>query len=111
MTYSVHRVAEQELSDVAAFYRRTVNLRFAGKFFDEFERVAQLLDENPGAATDRGRRSARGARRYPCIALSGGARTTEAGVTWVRFASVKTTIFCGGTGRMRRLDLFHARPC
>ena len=51
MTYSVHREAEQELADAADFYRRTVNLRFAGKFFDEFERVAQLLDENPGFGT------------------------------------------------------------
>lgn len=46
--YSVHPEAERELADAAAFYRRTVNLRFASKFLDEFDRVAQLLAEIPG---------------------------------------------------------------
>lgn len=49
--YSVHPEAERELADAAAFYRRTVNLRFASKFLDEFDRVTQLLAENPGFGT------------------------------------------------------------
>ena len=51
MKYSVHHEAEQELADAAASYRQSVNLRFAGKYLDEFERVAQLLAENPGFGT------------------------------------------------------------
>jgi plasmid stabilization system protein ParE len=49
--YSVHPEAERELTEAAAFYHQTVNLRFASKFLDEFERVAQLLTENPGFGT------------------------------------------------------------
>lgn len=51
MNYSVHPKAERELADAAAFYQLAVNLRFASKFLDEFERVAQLLSENPGFGT------------------------------------------------------------
>ena len=51
MNYSVHPKAEQELADAAAFYHQAVNLRFASKFLDEFERVAQLLAGNPGIGT------------------------------------------------------------
>lgn len=46
MTYSVQPEAEEELVNAAAFYRQAVNLRFAARFLDEFDRAALLLDEN-----------------------------------------------------------------
>lgn len=51
MTYSLHRGAEQDLLEVAQFYRREGGSRFASRFLSEFERVAQLMVELPGIGT------------------------------------------------------------
>ena len=54
MTYSLHRGAELDLLEVTRFYRQEGGARLAGRFIDEFERVARLLVQFPGigAPTD-----------------------------------------------------------
>ena len=39
------------MADAAAFYQQSASSRVAGKFLDEFERVARLLAENPAFGT------------------------------------------------------------
>ncbi|MBA5639661.1 type II toxin-antitoxin system RelE/ParE family toxin [Duganella sp. LX20W] len=61
MTYSLHPAAEQDIADVIDFYVRKAGPTVAGRFLDEFERVAQLLSERPGAGTP----TAKGRREFP----------------------------------------------
>ena len=58
MSYSLHRGAELDLLEAAAFYRREGGTKLANRFLNEFERVAELLVEFPGLGTpaDDGRR-------------------------------------------------------
>lgn len=51
MTYTLHRGAEVDLLEAARFYRHEGGVRLAGRFLDEFERVATLLIEFPGIGT------------------------------------------------------------
>lgn len=51
MTYSLHPQAEQDLADAAAFYADSASVSMAARFFNEFERVAALLNDNPGFGT------------------------------------------------------------
>lgn len=51
MTFSIHPQAEQDLADAAAFYERSATASVAARFLNEFERVATLLDDNPGFGT------------------------------------------------------------
>ncbi len=51
MTRSIHRGAEADLSDALRFYRREAGRRVATRFLAEFERVARLLEEQPGIGT------------------------------------------------------------
>ena len=59
MSYSLHRGAEQNLTDAFRFYRREAGNGVAGRFLQEFERVMSLLEEFPkfGTPTRGDRRS------------------------------------------------------
>jgi len=46
VSYQLHPAAEAELSDAAQYYAREANLRVAHAFLDEFERVAELIEDN-----------------------------------------------------------------
>jgi plasmid stabilization system protein ParE len=45
--YILHRAVEHELGKVVRFYRVEAGRAVAIRFLDEFERVAELLVENP----------------------------------------------------------------
>ena len=59
MSYSLHRGAEQDLTDAFRFYKREGGRGVAARFLSEFERVMSLLEEFPeiGTPTDEDRRS------------------------------------------------------
>ena len=59
MSYTLHRGAELDLAEAARFYRKEGGARLSRRFLDEFERVAELLDEYPkfGTPTEDERRS------------------------------------------------------
>jgi plasmid stabilization system protein ParE len=48
---SIHRLAEQDLREAADFYGREAGVGVALRFLDEFERVAELLESQPGIGT------------------------------------------------------------
>ncbi|MES1242811.1 MAG: type II toxin-antitoxin system RelE/ParE family toxin [Acidobacteriota bacterium] len=58
MTYSLHPGAEQDVASALDFYSEQAGPGVAGRFLEEFERVAKLLVEHPGLgmATTKGRR-------------------------------------------------------
>lgn len=47
MSYSLHRGAEQDLTQAFRFYRREAGIGLARRFLEEFERVIKLLEEFP----------------------------------------------------------------
>ena len=51
MTYTVHRLAEQDLAKIFRFYKKEAGSKVALRFLDEFERIAELLDANLGLGT------------------------------------------------------------
>ena len=51
MTFALHPQATQDLADAVAFYQENATARVAGKFLQEFDRVAELLAVNPGFGT------------------------------------------------------------
>lgn len=51
MTYTLHRLAEHDLERGFRYYKKNAGTRVALRFLAEFERVAELLDENPGFGT------------------------------------------------------------
>ena len=59
MTYSLHRGAEQDLTDAFRFYMREAGKGVAARFPSEFERVISLLEQYPeiGTPTNEHRRS------------------------------------------------------
>lgn len=59
MTYSLHPGAEHDIASALDFYREQAGLVVAGRFLEEFERVAKLLVEYPdlGMPTTGGRRT------------------------------------------------------
>ena len=59
MTRSIHRGAEEDLTEAFRFYRREGGRGVASRFLTEFERIARLLEEQPGLGTptNDGRRS------------------------------------------------------
>jgi plasmid stabilization system protein ParE len=59
VSYSLHRGAEQDLSDAFRFYRREAGRGVAARFLSEFERVTSLLEQFPeiGTPTNGHRRS------------------------------------------------------
>ena len=59
MSYSLHRGAEQDLTDAFRFYKREAGTGVARRFLVEFERVISLLQEFPeiGTPTNEQRRS------------------------------------------------------
>ena len=59
MSYSLHRGAEQDLTDAFRFYKREAGTGVAKRFLVEFERVISLLQEFPeiGTPTNEHRRS------------------------------------------------------
>lgn len=59
MSYSLHRGAEQDLTEAFRFYRREGGNGLARRFLEEFERVIKLLEELPdiGKPTGEDRRS------------------------------------------------------
>ena len=67
MTYVLHRQAATDLESAFEFYRRNGSAQVALRFLAEFERVAELVDDNPdiGTPTQEGRRRV-SFRRYPC---------------------------------------------
>ena len=51
MNRSIHPRASQDLIAAAAFYRQNGSANVATRFLDEFERVVNLLAQNPGFGT------------------------------------------------------------
>lgn len=51
MSYTLHPGAEQDLADALDFYIEQAGPRVAERFLGEFERVARLLVQHPGAGT------------------------------------------------------------
>ena len=51
MKRSIHREAERDLGDAARYYKAQAGNAVAARFVDEFERVAILLEANPGYGT------------------------------------------------------------
>jgi toxin ParE1/3/4 len=51
MSYSFHRLAADDLSQAARFYRLEGGRALAARFVDEFERVMALLEEYPEIGT------------------------------------------------------------
>ncbi|HLB31862.1 MAG TPA: type II toxin-antitoxin system RelE/ParE family toxin [Gammaproteobacteria bacterium] len=47
MSYSLHRGAEQDLTEAFRFYRREAGNGLARRFLEEFERVMKLLEQFP----------------------------------------------------------------
>ena len=52
MSYVLHRGAELDLAEASSFYRREGGRALAARFLDEFDRVAEILVENPGIGTE-----------------------------------------------------------
>ena len=61
MTWSLHPGAEQDIADALDFYTEQAGPLVARRFFNEFERVANLLVEYPGLGTP----TTRGRRVFP----------------------------------------------
>ena len=61
MTYVLHRQAATALESAFEFYRRNGSAQVALRFLAEFERVAELVDDNP----DIGSPKRQGRRRFP----------------------------------------------
>lgn len=59
MNVSLHRGAQQDLSDAFRFYKREAGAGVAGRFLDEFDRVTAVLARFPelGTPTSEGRRA------------------------------------------------------
>ena len=59
MTRTIHRAAEADLTEAFRFYKREAGNEVAARFLAEFERVARLLEREPGLGTptNGGRRS------------------------------------------------------
>jgi plasmid stabilization system protein ParE len=59
VSYSLHRGAEQDLTEAFRFYRREGGNGLARRFLDEFERIIKILEEFPdiGKPTGEDRRS------------------------------------------------------
>ena len=53
MSIELHPAAERDLEEAASFYAREGSTALAARFLAEFERVARLLDSNPGLGTPR----------------------------------------------------------
>ena len=51
MTYSLHPGAEHDVADALDFYSEHAGPVVAGRFLEEFERVAMLLVKHPGLGT------------------------------------------------------------
>lgn len=51
MSHSLHRGAEQDLTEAFRFYRREGGNGLANRFLNEFERVVALLEEFPEIGT------------------------------------------------------------
>ena len=51
MIYSLHPGAEHDIANALDFYDEQAGLVVAGRFLQEFERVAKLLVEHPGLGT------------------------------------------------------------
>jgi plasmid stabilization system protein ParE len=58
MTYTLHPGAEHDVANALDFYSEQAGPVVAGRFLEEFERVAKFLVEHPslGAPTTKGRR-------------------------------------------------------
>jgi plasmid stabilization system protein ParE len=58
MTYTLHPGAEHDLANALDFYSEQAGLVVAGRFLEEFDRVAKLLVKHPslGTPTTKGRR-------------------------------------------------------
>ena len=61
MSYLLHRLAEQELERAFQFYRTHGSGKVALRFLAEFERVAELIEDNTGLGTP----TSGNRRRYP----------------------------------------------
>ncbi|OQX18123.1 MAG: hypothetical protein BWK76_08345 [Desulfobulbaceae bacterium A2] len=61
MNFTLHPGAEQDIASALDFYSEQVGSAVAGRFLEEFERVAKLLTEHPGIGTP----MAKGRRTFP----------------------------------------------
>ena len=61
MTYSLHPGAEHDVANALNFYSEHAGPVVAGRFLEEFERVAKLLVEHPNLGTP----ATRGRRTFP----------------------------------------------
>jgi plasmid stabilization system protein ParE len=78
VTYILHRLAERDLESAFLFYRKKGSDKVALRFLAEFERVAELLDSNPGVGTPTdGDRRTYPFRKYPYSVVY---KPTEGGI-------------------------------
>ena len=54
MTRSIHREAEADLAAAVRYYKIEARMAVAARFLDEVERVAALLEADPGLGTPTG---------------------------------------------------------
>lgn len=80
MTYTLHPAAEQDVAEILDFYVEHASRAVAARFLREFERVANLVGEQPGLGTPKSSaRRAMPLRVFPYLVVyrplaSGGAR-------------------------------------
>lgn len=63
MTRSIHRFAESDLTEAFLYYRAEAGIGVAKRFLNEFERVARLVESNPGFGTP----MTEGRRYFPLV--------------------------------------------
>lgn len=61
MSLSIHREAEVDLAEATRYYQAEAGKAVAGRFLNEVERVAKVLEGNPGFGTP----GAGGRRTFP----------------------------------------------
>lgn len=54
MTRSIHRFANDDLTESVRFYKQEAGVGVARRFLSEFERIVNLLEEHPGLGTPTG---------------------------------------------------------
>lgn len=107
LTFSLHPGAERDIADAMDFYVEQAGPLVAQRFLSEFERVAELLVENPGfgTPTTRGRRVF-SLRVFPYSVVY---RSLEGGVRIVVVRHQRTKPGYGGA--RRQLEILSCSSC
>ena len=87
MTYELHPAAEAELSSAARYYAKEASRNIALAFLAEFERVAELVEENRQLGTP----AKAGLRVYPFRRFSYSALSIASGTLVAMSMPLRTT--------------------